>query len=158
MNQLGRVTTDLAENRAPDARLTVTVPAQWLRDGSAIEIKLPRLVNCEACAGGGCDACDRRGALITRGREAEPESTIVHLPSDSRPGVCVRLVEHGALPEGPAQVRGCLLVVFDAGSPSASVQRVNDAKTPSFSLKLSWAPWLALVVAVLLMYLLGTRL
>ena len=157
MNQLGRVTEDLAEDRAPDVRLTVAVPLQWLQQGSSIEVTIPRLVSCEACGGGGCDACDRRGALVTRERHAAEETTVIHLPIESAPGTSVRLVQQGALPANDVQARGCLLVVFDEGDPSGSVRQISVPGASGKGSPLSWMPWIALLVVIALMFFVFAR-
>lgn len=63
MKVLARVTEDLEQPRGPDVMHSVQAPAEWFASGASIEVRLPRLLSCARCEGGGCDACGRRGAF-----------------------------------------------------------------------------------------------
>jgi len=111
----------------------VRVPGGWLDDGLLIEVELPRHLRCAACDGGGCDRCDRSGALTVRGRGEPAEIVEVRLPqrapeaaSDSRP-VVIRIPEFGGLPaEGEDLPRGHLLLgVSVAEEPDPSVRLLD---------------------------------
>ena len=117
---LGKVTGDLEAARGPDVELRLTVERAWF--GFAVNIKLPRNLNCAACSGGGCDRCDRAGALSLWERGAEPREIQVVLPSAPESGVevCIRVPGEGALPLGEASElgRGHLLLLLRVGESS----------------------------------------
>jgi hypothetical protein len=103
--------------RGPDVVHRIRVPRAWLEAGEVVELELPRNLSCAACDGGGCDVCERAGAVALRGRNELPELLSVTLPtrktedaSDVR-GVVIRIPEQGGLPaEGLALPRGLLLL------------------------------------------------
>ncbi len=70
-------------------RLRIKVPAAWLQQAARIEVLVPSTLTCARCDGGGCDSCNRSGAL------KPPES------SDER-RLCLRLPRH---PDGPVTIR-----------------------------------------------------
>ena len=129
--------------RGPDVLHRIRVPAAWLESGELVELELPRNLTCATCDGGGCDACERSGAVTLRGRDELPEILSVTLPM-RKPGsearaVVIRIPEQGGLaPEGGELLpRGLLLLrvepaeVADPGvtrvarsAPPLSVQRV----------------------------------
>ena len=130
---LGRVLRDedLGGPRGPDATLRVTVPPAWLAESAWIELDLPRTLACAACAGGGCDLCNRSGAVTTRGRKELSEVVDLRLPPSER-GATVRLPKRGGLPETGdlALGRGMLLLTVVPGdAPSAGVRRLPDEVT-----------------------------
>src|SRR5688500_4767935 len=102
---LGRVTGGGTNTpRGPDVSHRIRVPGAWLGEGVLIEVELPRHLRCAACDGGGCDTCERSGALTVRGRGEPAEIVEVRLPqrgpdsaTDSRPLV-IRIPEFGGLP------------------------------------------------------------
>jgi hypothetical protein len=115
---LGKVTTrTLDVPRGPDVVHRIRVPRAWLDAGEKVEFELPRNLSCAACDGGGCDICERAGAVTLRGRHELPELLSVTLPlrkaqdpSDAR-GVVIRIPEQGGLPaEGLSLPRGLLLL------------------------------------------------
>jgi hypothetical protein len=119
--------------RGPDVVHRIRVPRAWLEAGEVVEFELPRNLVCAACDGGGCDICERAGAIALRGRNELPELLSVTLParktenaSDAR-GVVIRIPEQGGLPsEGLALPRGLLLLrveVADAADPGLSLVR-----------------------------------
>ncbi|HVZ32751.1 MAG TPA: hypothetical protein VG963_10015, partial [Polyangiaceae bacterium] len=63
MVPLARVTQDPDEPRGPDVIYSIEVPARWLELGATVQLRLPRLLPCARCQGGGCDGCERRGAF-----------------------------------------------------------------------------------------------
>lgn len=117
---LGKVTGDLAADRGPDVELRLTVEHTWF--GRAVDIKLPRNLNCAACSGGGCDRCERAGALSLWERGAAPrEIQVVLPPAPEKNGeVCIRVPGEGALPlaEQSDLGRGHLLLWVRAGTSS----------------------------------------
>lgn len=78
---LGRITTSTERARGPDVQMTVAIPEAWIASGATIEIELPRNLACAACGGGGCDACERAGAVSLRGRKEPGETVEITLPS-----------------------------------------------------------------------------
>src|SRR6185295_18793650 len=46
-----------------DVACSIEVPENWFWVGATLQIALPRLLSCARCDGGGCDACERRGAF-----------------------------------------------------------------------------------------------
>lgn len=129
---LGRVTHDQDRPRGPDVQMRVNVPGQWIREGAKVEVELPRNLPCAVCEGGGCDACDRAGAVSLRGRKELPELLEVRLPphddDGDLKGFVVRIPDRGGLPdEGADLPRGnLLLAVKPAAEPDASIVRVAD--------------------------------
>ena len=171
---LGKVTGEIAVRRGPDALHKIKVPQDWLEQGATIEFELPRNLTCAKCDGGGCDACERSGAVSTRGRKEIPETIQVTLPredpSDAPPssgkrGLMVRIPEHGGLPaEDEVLPRGILLLSVRVGSPEeAKVDRIRlsvpveapptpppPAPAPQAPLGIpTWAWVVAAIVAVL---------
>ena len=60
------------EPRGPDVEHRIRVPRAWLDAGLAVEFELPRNLCCAACKGGGCDVCQRSGAISLRGGQELP--------------------------------------------------------------------------------------
>jgi hypothetical protein len=120
---LGRVTGGLDVSRGPDVTHRVRVPSSWLDEGAIVEIELPRNLACAKCDGGGCDACERAGAITLRGREEPPEIVRVTLPkrgdsaelTASGRGVVLRIPERGGLSDRDGSVRGLLMLTVIAG-------------------------------------------
>jgi hypothetical protein len=119
--------------RGPDVVHRIRVPRAWLEAGEVVEFELPRNLSCAACDGGGCDVCERAGAVALRGRHELPELISVTLPTrkaeapgDAR-GVVIRIPEQGGLPaKGLALPRGLLLLrveLADAPDPGVSLVR-----------------------------------
>lgn len=133
--QLGRVTGNLEVPRGPDVTHKVRVKPEWLEVGATIEFELPRNLSCAACKGGGCDKCDRSGAITLRDRSEPGELVTVTLPrhthdmesTASGRGIVVRIPERGGLPDSPKKPRGLLLLSV---SP-AVVADVNLVETPA---------------------------
>lgn len=107
----------------------IRVPKSWLEHGSVIELELPRNLTCRKCEGGGCDACERSGAVTLRDRGEPPDLVEVKLPArtDSESFV-VRIPERGGLARPDSGLpRGLLLLKVepsDGSDPSSSVSRV----------------------------------
>lgn len=136
---LGRVVSgDLTSPRGPDALHRVRVPRRWLETGALVEIELPRNLTCAGCEGGGCDACERSGALTVRGRGEPIGLLVVTLPTSSPPAtVVIRIPEYGGLPpDGSELPRGHLLLRVEPGAkadPSVNLapDRVVEARIPT---------------------------
>jgi hypothetical protein len=119
---LARVTTrTLDVPRGPDVVHRIRVPRAWLESGEVIELELPRNLSCAACDGGGCDQCERSGAITLRAREELPEILHVTLPArqpevdGGTRGVVIRIPEQGGLPPVNDEIlpRGLLLLRVD---------------------------------------------
>jgi hypothetical protein len=105
------------------------VPKEWIEQGSIVEFELPRHLTCRTCEGGGCDACERSGAVTLRGRGEPPDLVEVTLPA--RPhneSFVIRIPERGGLaspesglPRGQLFLR---IVPSDSSDPGASVARL----------------------------------
>jgi hypothetical protein len=76
------VTQDLDEPRGPDVACSIEVPQAWFLLGATLQITLPRLLSCARCDGGGCDACERRGAFEQQAAGIASEVAVV-LPTQS---------------------------------------------------------------------------
>lgn len=111
----------------------IRVPPAWLDAGVVLEFELPRNLSCAACDGGGCDVCERAGAVALRGRHDLPERLRVTLPRRKSEaagvarGVVLRIPEQGGLPaQGAALPRGLLLLrveLADAPDPGLCLVR-----------------------------------
>lgn len=127
------MTKPVSGERGPDVLHRISVPPDWLLGGVTIEVELPRHVGCARCEGGGCDVCQRSGALTLRGRDEPPERITVTLPSaSSESDIVLRIPEAGGFPP-PDQLygRGLLLLrVSRGGAASAGVQRASVAQGP----------------------------
>jgi hypothetical protein len=116
----------------------IRVPRAWFESGEVVEFEVPRNLSCASCDGGGCDLCERAGAITLRGRNELPEILNVTLPvrkadaSDSR-CVVIRIPEQGGLPpeEGELLPRGLLLLrVEPAEVADPGVSRVLPPELP----------------------------
>lgn len=125
---LARVVHDeaLTGPRGPDGRHEIVVPGGWLKEGAWIEVPLPRLLNCAACDGGGCDRCDRSGAVTTRPRKSPDEVVEIQLPCTG-PAI-LRLPRRGGLPSSAEEGlgRGVLLLAVRIGAaPSEGLRKLE---------------------------------
>jgi hypothetical protein len=155
---LGRVTETLPEKRGPDVTHSVCVPLEWIAAGALVRLKLPRLLSCALCEGGGCDRCARAGALEMRTREEPVEVLSVQLtPLPEGNAQLLRIPNAGAFAEHPEEPRGCLMLKVLPGPVSSGVERVaTECEQTEAPVRLS--PWLlaavALVIAGLILALL----
>lgn len=144
---LARVTTrTLDAPRGPDVVHRIRVPQAWFEAGDVVEFELPRNLACAACNGGGCDVCERAGAITLRGRQELPEFLQVTLPvrklemdGEAR-GVVIRIPEQGGLPpqHGEALPRGLLLLRVElAEVADPGVSRVVQPEPPTSRQRLS---------------------
>jgi hypothetical protein len=134
---LARVATGVHEvARGPDVSHRIAVKRSWLERGDSIELTLPRNLACAACSGGGCDRCERAGAISVRERGVVADTLIVPLPKRSAeelandPVVVLRVPEQGGV--GPPEVdmpRGLLLLrITAAAKTDAGIKRVRIAE------------------------------
>jgi hypothetical protein len=127
---LGRVVqVDLDSPRGPDASHRIKVPRDWIVEGSVIELELPRHLTCRNCEGGGCDVCERSGAVTLRGRGEPPDLVEVTLPArPENDSFVIRIPEHGGLASMESGLpRGQLFLRIEASEgsdPSASVNKI----------------------------------
>ena len=136
---LAKVTTrTLNVPRGPDVTHRIRVPRSWLETGEVVvELELPRNLTCAACDGGGCDACERSGAITLRGRQELAEFLNVTLPTRKPDGelrsVVIRIPEQGGLPPENSEglPRGLLLLrVEPADAADRGVTRVRSNGAP----------------------------
>jgi hypothetical protein len=149
---LGRVTDPrkLDASGGQRARLRVVVTREWLAGGAELEVLVPRLLACDRCQGGGCDSCERSGALRAP-RAPEDRLVKLRLPSEDTAPCVVRLVEPFA---GSAIAQ--LLVRIEVGNvPSPRVRRVLLSPPAS---TVSSRTAIALGALVLLLFALATLL
>lgn len=130
---LGKVTSSsLSEPRGPDVTHSIRVPEAWLAHGQTIEVELPRQLNCAQCHGGGCDQCERAGALRLRTSDEPAQTLRVSLPdasslSDSAAGkpLLLRIPEAGGLATTETLPRGCLMLqITTSTDPDPSVRLI----------------------------------
>ena len=88
-----------------------------------VELELPRNLVCATCDGGGCDSCERSGAVTLRGRGEPADLLRVTLPGEQSEAFVIRLPERGGLsPLGSGLPRGHLLLrVEPSAQADASV-------------------------------------
>jgi hypothetical protein len=134
-HHLGRVTGAVDVPRGPDVLHRLRVAAAWLEEGALIEFELPRNLKCAACEGGGCDRCERSGAISVRGRKEIGEVVQVTLPKRTESSyestasgrtIVIRIPERGGIAPDPDLPRGLLLLsVVPADEPDPGVARVE---------------------------------
>jgi hypothetical protein len=145
---LGKVATGAhSVPRGADVKHRIKVRRDWLESGLVVDVELPRNLVCAGCDGGGCDACDRSGAITLRGRDEPAEVVQVTLPrrqrveqSDvartappSETAVVLRIPEKGGLPkpELAGLPRGLLLLtVVPSDEADSVVQPAKDSLLP----------------------------
>lgn len=171
---LGKVTHATDGPRGPDVEFKIAVPQDWLAEGAAIEFELPRNLACAGCGGGGCDTCERAGAVSTRGRREIAEIVQVSLPQPPGDGppssgvraLVIRLPGQGGLAaEGSDLPRGNLLLrvrASDQADPgvtrlAASPDLAPASMGPSAPRRAPWIRLLAAAVAIYLLILLFMR-
>lgn len=127
---LGKVLNDdLDDPRGPDVVHRIRVPSSWLDRGATIEFEVPRNLTCAECSGGGCDACERAGAITLRGREEPGEVVQVTLPQPNTGGdgcprdLVLRIPGRGGLASADRSLpRGMMMLrVSSADNADASV-------------------------------------
>lgn len=120
---------ELTGPRGPDGRHEIVVTEDWMLGRAWIEIPLPRLLSCASCDGGGCDGCERSGAVATRPRKTPPEVIEVQLPGAAP--VVLRLPRYGGLAPDENTARGLLLLAIRLGpEPSEGLRLVDLPPAP----------------------------
>ncbi len=160
--QLARVfdRSELEGPRGADVRVRIEVPIGWLVGGYRVEVLLPRLASCAGCDAGGCDLCDRGGAVATRGRGEPGEIVEVELPPHTE-GATLRLRGRGGLGREDGIERGLLLLEVRPGTTSEGVTLVlepasqEESAPPAAPAEITprggWIPWLLWGFALLLL-------
>jgi hypothetical protein len=132
--------------------MAVEVPLAWGQPGAELEIDVPARVTCARCDGGGCDACDRTGAL--RLFEGETAPTLrLRFSSAIGDGVVVRVDD----PIGDRdRLDQMLVTIRPARAPSPNCRRVFG---PLHERRGWSAAWLvaALAIAAILAAIAATR-
>lgn len=141
----------------------ITVPSGWLGCGATLCVKLPRTLACALCEGGGCDACERAGAVSLRLPSAEPVEVRVVLPDQNAstgapPRVVVlRIPNQGGPPaENEDLPHGHLLLRVQPGAAAdPSVTLVTDPTSEEDSIpaaveRPALLLWFTLAVAIAL--------
>ena len=111
---LAQVLGDLDIPRGPDLAFSTQVPSDWFRPGTVLRIALPERLSCAECQGGGCDRCDRKGAIRLREADEEQEIVRITLPQTlNESNIQIRLPHAGGYPlseQDEALPRGHLIV------------------------------------------------
>jgi hypothetical protein len=151
--------------RGPDVVHRIRVPSGWLDQGATIEFEVPRNLTCAQCGGGGCDACQRAGAITLRGREEPGEVVQVTLPQRDADGdgtardVVLRIPGRGGIPGLDSDLpRGVMMLrISSAEGADDKVWRTEPSLIPGASERAKRAsPEVAkrsLVIAALLILL-----
>src|SRR5262245_13030580 len=128
---LGKITSSADRPRGPDVEMTLTLPEDWISAGATVEIELPRNLRCASCSGGGCDTCDRSGAVSLRGRKEPAELFELTLPK-GHTYLLMRIPDRGGLPkEGSDLPRGNLLLSVNPGElPQKGITRLPGPSIP----------------------------
>lgn len=111
----------------------MSVKRSWIERGDTIEVALPRNLTCAACKGGGCDRCERSGAITLRKRGEEAAPLKVPLPQRAKedivkdPSVVLRIPEQGGHADRDTDLpRGLLLLqIVAADHADAGVAKVR---------------------------------
>lgn len=153
---LGKVTFDLDVPRGPDVKFEIQVPSTWF--GTRIAVVVPRNLNCAGCDGGGCDTCERQGALSVRGRSDLVEPLSVQLPRERGADVCLRIPGLGGKREGLPRGHLLLLVRCSAGPSESAVpsegvtQVLEPAAEPEDERRLLMKRSLVMAVVLVLVF------
>jgi len=127
--------------RGPDVLHRIRVCAEWVDEGAAIEFELPRNLKCAACEGGGCDRCERSGAISVRGRKELGEVVQVTLPKRDESSIestasgrslVIRIPQRGGFADDPDLPRGILMLqVVPADEADPGVIKVELPPEPA---------------------------
>lgn len=148
--ELARVLRPKDAPRGADVRWRVDVARGTLVEGAELELELPRRLTCARCDGGGCDTCDRRGAISLRGADQPPEKLSIVLSHAASGSVRLRIPEQGAkgadgVPRGDLELT---LTEADAAHPGVH----SRAPKPVTKTQSTWWVWVVAVVALGLVY------
>lgn len=148
MGTLGKVADPASLDACERARayLCVDVPAGWIAGGADLEITSPARLGCARCDGGGCDGCDRSGALRA---PADPASRVIRASIPPTPGAPAGIALRIPDPFGEASPIGQIrLEIHAAAAPSPSVRRLAPPPAPARSPPLITPATVAILVAI----------
>lgn len=123
---------------------SIEVPRAWFEQGATLQLQLPRLLNCARCNGGGCDACQRRGAfeLEAAGIAKEVAVGLPKLPAERSSAVCLRLPALGARAEPESQLpNGHLLLTVIPRAPEPNWQPPATVQALDLRTEWDWRDW-----------------
>ncbi len=142
MTELGRVADPRALDTVggPRGRLKVVVPEAWARPGRQIDVVAPKRIECALCRGGGCDRCERSGA-IKLCEEPSHRTLTLSLPPLSD-GVVLRIPKPFAACE--LELLEVELSLGDQASDGCSPARAGGLGAAA-----GWVPWAAAAVALI---------
>lgn len=126
MSELGKLLDKeaLESCEGARARAKISVPPAWCDESALVEVALPRTLMCARCDGGGCDGCNRSGAL--RGPSDDAARRVrVRLPQNLGDGVAMRLADPFGKSGAIAQI---WIEVRPAAEPSSIVRRIGAPK------------------------------
>jgi hypothetical protein len=133
--------------------MTVELPREWLTAGDTVDIVVPARVACARCEGGGCDRCDRSGALRIPGDEARRTLRLA-LPRPAGERTRVRV----ACPFGDdANLEQLWVDLRPAAAPSPFCHRVAPEAAIVALPSARWIVAILLVVVAVLAALLTRR-
>jgi hypothetical protein len=135
--------------RGADVQWRVDVARGTLQKGAQLELEMPRRLPCARCEGGGCDRCERSGAIVLR-EATEPNEQLSVVLSESQHGtVRLRIPQRGG-PGVAEEVRGDLeLILCEAEVNSPCVlSGVVDPRPITV-----WLWWLGVLTLFALVYL-----
>ena len=148
-NALGTVVDRDAVGRAEGAHVSVSivVPPSWAERGATVTVVAKERVVCARCDGGGCDGCEKSGA-VRRPREAEARTFSLVLPVNMVAPSAVR-VPWPFGERSPVGLAVCVVRLGEAAS-GCSLVAASSAEAPSGPPRaLVWAaPVVAFVVAL----------
>jgi hypothetical protein len=125
---LGKVvdTQSLDESDGPAARLEIDIPRHWLDEGGELEIAAPRRLTCARCDGGGCDACERSGALNAPD-DADRRKIAIHLPQKLSGTTEIRVAD----PFVDNAIEQLMVRLSPGSAASEGVRRVRHSAPPT---------------------------
>jgi hypothetical protein len=133
--------------------MTVELPREWLAAGDTVDIVIPARVACARCEGGGCDRCNRSGALRVPGDEAARTLRLA-LPRPAGERTRVRV----ACPLGDdASLEQLWVDLRPASDPSPLCRRVTSEATVVANPAAGWVVAVLLVLVALLAALVTRR-
>ena len=133
MTELGQLLDKeaLASATGPTGRASIRVPAEWLAHGDTIEFVVPARLACARCGGGGCDRCERSGALRLSGDDDARRVRLVLPKRTDASTFVVRMVR----PLGDDIALEQLVVSISAGDVTTAgcTRVVSGKRTPAVS-------------------------
>ncbi len=144
MTTLGNVLEPLDESRGADVEWHVDVARDALTCGAQLRLGMPRRLACALCHGGGCDACQRRGAVTLREADDPPEQLDVVLGEQvDDAGVRLRIPNRGGAGQ-PGEPRGHVELTLVPADHSSDCVAVLERRAPPRASTIAWLPWLLL--------------